>query len=123
MKNLNGFKYNAEFSQFEKIVNCKVLRVNAEITTTKNDGTPLAGQPYYLATVEFEGQQVGAVVYEKNREGIELGKVYPVAVSIRQNQPPWLSVLVGAPRATAEMFNFDFEAALAAEGVGAEQVA
>lgn len=120
MTNLNGFKYNSEFNQFEKIVDCKVIRVNEELTTQKADGSALTGQPFYQATVEYEGQKVGAVVYEKNVSGITVGNTYPVSVSIREGQAPWLSVLTGAPRATGEMFGFD-ENAFAEVTVGQEE--
>jgi len=123
MQEVNGFKFNETYGKWEKIVDMKVVSVQSVLTTHRKDGSPIEGKPYYLAVAEYNGQRTSAVVYEANIANIEVGKTVSASVSFTDgNETPWISLLGGAPRATAEMFDFDFQAALAAQGVGAEQI-
>ena len=111
--------YNGKTSVIGTI-KAKVISMGDVMQTNVN------GTNYVVGTIEIEGKQFSAICYEANLAKVEVGNEYICNVTFTEDQPsnPIIAVspLTGGVRATAEDFGFDFKAAVAEVGIGAEEV-
>lgn len=122
-----NLKYNAERGQFEGQFKARVTSLGP-VNQVNTNGTEYAVGSVQFTTAHGELKEVSAICYRKNVEkGITVGETYVCNVAVTEARPnePIISIspLTTAVRATADDFGFDFEAALAQTGVGAEEVA
>lgn len=111
--------YNGK-TAVEGFVNAKVVSMSDTLLTNVN------GTEYSVGTIEVEGKQFSAMCYAKNLSKVTVGENRLCNVIFTEDQPKTPIILItpltNGVRATAEDFGFDFEATLAAAGVGAEEV-
>jgi len=122
-----NFKFNADQNQMEAQIRAEVISLGDKKQVNKN------GTEYVVGAIRFTNAQGkiverSAIAYMKNVEkGITVGETYLCNITVTADRPsePIISIspLTSAERATADDFNFDFTVALAAAGVGVEEVA
>jgi hypothetical protein len=121
-----NLKFNADRAQFEGQFKATVSSLGDTVQTNVN------GTEYVVGAVKFvnaSGIEVerSAVCYMKNVEkGVTVGNEYLCNITVTEDRPkePIISIssLTSAVRATTDDFNFNFDAALAAEEIGAEEL-
>ncbi len=121
-----NLSFNEEQGQFEGQFKAVVTSLGSTVQKNVN------GTEYVVGAIKFtnaSGQEVerSAICYMKNLDkGITVGESYLCNVAVTEARPnePIISIspLTSAVRATSEDFNFDFAAAMAEQGVGAEQI-
>ena len=117
--------FDPERRQFTGQIKATVTSLGDTVQTNTN------GTEYVVGSITFENNkgkvvERSAICYMKNVEkGIEVGKEYLCNVTITEDRPtePIISIspLTSAVRANSDDFGFDFDSALVAEGVGAEE--
>lgn len=119
---VENLKFDAERNQFTGQITATVISLGDTMQKNVN------GTEYVVGSIQFDGKVRSAICYKANlNKGIDIGVEYLCNVTFTSDRPnePIIAIssLTGAVRASAEDFNFDFAAALAEAGVGAEQVA
>lgn len=119
---VENLKFDAERNQFTGQITATVISLGDTVKENSN------GTKFVVGSIQFEGKIRSAICYMANLDkGINIGTDYLCNVTFTSDRPSApiiaISSLTGAVRASADDFNFDFKAALAEVGVGAEEVA
>lgn len=118
---IDNLEFDASRNQFTGQIKAKVVSLGDTFVENSN------GTEFVVGSIEFEGKVRSAICYKANLDkGINVGTEYLCNVVFTEDRPkePIISIspITSAVRATATDFGFDFEAALKAQGVGAEEV-
>lgn len=118
---LQNQKVDAVRNQITGQITAKVISLGDTLLENSN------GTEYVVGSIEFDGKVRSAICYKANLDkGINPGTEYLCNVTFTAARPQEpiiaISSLTGAVRASADDFDFDFEAVMAEAGVGAEQI-
>jgi len=117
---IQNLKFDETRNQFTGQIMAEVISLGDNFQQNVN------GTEYVVGSIKFEDKVRSAICYKANLDkGINVGETYLCNVTFTEDRPnePIIAIssLTSAVRASADDFNFDFKAALAEVGVGAEE--